>query len=197
MSLEAIIALLTTYKYLLLFPIVVVEGPIITVIAGFLSSLGQLNFFISYAIAVVGDVVGDCIYYALGFYGRQKFIERWGRFLGITLERVEKMDKHFEKHSGKTLIIGKLSHAVGSLVLVAAGMAKVPFWKFVWYNFIATLPKSLILLLIGFYFGETYAKINTYLDYTAIISTVLAVLSVIIYFAVKKISQKYGEADAD
>src|SRR3989338_6750213 len=140
MSLEAIIALLTTYKYLLLFPIVIVEGPIITVIAGFLSSLGQLNFFISYAIAVVGDVVGDCIYYALGFYGRQKFV---------------------------------------------------------WYNFIATLPKSLILLLIGFYFGETYAKINTYLDYTAIISTVLAVLSVIIYFAVKKISQKYGEADAD
>jgi len=99
MLLQQIILLLTAHKYLFLFPVVVVEGPIITVIAGFLSSLGFLNIFIAYAVIVVGDIVGDIMFYAIGYYGRQKFVNRWGRFLGITSERVERLEKHFEKHS--------------------------------------------------------------------------------------------------
>lgn len=192
MSFQQIIFLLTAYKYIFLFPVAVFEGPIITVIAGFLSSLGHLNVFIVYAVVVVADVVGDIVYYVLGYYGRQRFIERWGRFLGITMERVERLEKHFAQHSGKTLIIGKLSHAIGTVVLVAAGIANVPFWKFVWYNFIATLPKSLVILLIGFYFGKTYIKINTYLDYTAIGTIAITVIFIMIYFVMKKVSKKYA-----
>jgi membrane protein DedA with SNARE-associated domain len=197
MLFQQIILLLTAHKYLFLFPVVVVEGPIITVIAGFLSSLGLLNIFIAYAVVVGGDIVGDIMYYALGYYGRQRFVKRWGRFLGITLERVERLEKHFEKHSGKTLIIGKLSQGVGAVVLVAAGIARVPFRKFIWYNFIPTLPKSLILLLIGYYAGESYIKISSYLDYAAIGTVVAAVIFIVIYFMMRKVSKKYAGRDTN
>ncbi|MGA8848790.1 MAG: VTT domain-containing protein [Dehalococcoidia bacterium] len=197
MLLQQIILLLTTHKYLFLFPVAVVEGPIITVIAGFLSSLGLLNIFIAYAVVVVGDIVGDIMHYAFGYYGRQKFVKRWGRFLGITLERVEQLEKHFEKHTGKTLIIGKLSQVVGAVVLVAAGIARVPLRKFIWYNFISTLPKSLILLLIGYYSGESYVKISSYLDYTAIGTVVAAVIFIVIYFMIKNVSKKYVDKNTN
>jgi membrane protein DedA with SNARE-associated domain len=193
MSLQEIIILLIAHKYLFLFPFTVIEGPIVTVIAGFLSSLGYFNVFIAYGIIVIGDVAGDCLYYALGHYGGQRFVERWGRFFRVTRENVEKLENHFRNHSGKTLIIGKFTHAIGGVVLVAAGMAKMSLWKFIWYNFIATLPKSLILLLIGFYFGETYNKINRYLDYTAIGTIGLAIIFIGIYFIVKKVGKKYEE----
>jgi membrane-associated protein len=197
MVLQQIILLLTAHKYLFLFPVVVVEGPIITVIAGFLSSLGVFNIFIAYAVVVVGDIAGDVMYYAIGYYGRQRFVKRWGRFLGITLERVERLEKHFEKHTGKTLIIGKLSHGIGGVVLVAAGIARVPFRKFVWYNFIPTLPKSLILLLIGYYSGESYVRISSYLDYAAIGTTVAAVIFIVIYFMMRRVSKKYAGRDTN
>lgn len=197
MLLQQIILLLTAHKYLFLFPVVVVEGPIITVIAGFLSSLGLLNIFIAYAVVVVGDIVGDIMYYALGYYGRQRFVTRWGRFFGITSERVERLEKHFEKHSGKTLIIGKLSHGIGAVVLVAAGIARVPFRKFILYNFIPSLPKSLILLLIGYYAGESYIKISTLLDYTAIGTVVAAVIFIVVYFMMRKVSKKYADRDTN
>jgi membrane protein DedA with SNARE-associated domain len=158
MLLQQIIFLLTTHKYLFLFP-VVVEGPIITVIVGFLSSLGLLNIFIAYAVVVVVDIVGDTIYYELGYYGIQRSVNRWGRFLGITLEHVERLEKHFEKHSGKTLIIGKLSHGVGAVVLVAAGIARVPFRKFIWYNFIRSLPKSLIFYSVVIILEKPISKL--------------------------------------
>jgi membrane-associated protein len=197
MLFQQIILLLTAHKYLFLFPVVVVEGPIITVIAGFLSSLGLFNIFIAYAVVVVGDIVGDIIYYALGYYGGQRFVKRWGRFLGITLERVERLEKHFEKHSGKTLIIGKLSHGIGGVVLVAAGIARMPLRKLVLYDFIPTLPKSLILLLIGYYSGESYIKISSYLDYAAIGTVVAAVIFIVIYFMMRRLSKKYAGRDTN
>ena len=190
MSLEQIISLLTAYKYFLLFPIVVVEGPIVTVIAGFLVSIGRLDFFTSYLVIVLGDLVGDSMYYSFGYYGREKFVEKWGRFLGITEERVLNLEKHFEKHSGKTLVIGKLTHAVGGVLLVAAGMAKMPFWKFFIYNVISTLPKSLLILVVGFYFGKAYAQINSYFDYLALFFIGVVVIGGVIYFVLRVLKRR-------
>jgi len=190
MSFQEIIILLTAYKYFFLFPVVIVEGPIITVIAGFLSSLGILNIFIAYAVVVAGDIVGDSLYYSLGYYGRQEFIGRWGRFLWITPERVKHLEKHFKKHSGKTLMFGKLSHAIGGVVLVAAGASKMPFRKFIWYTFLPTLPKSLIFLLIGFYFGEAYRQIDGYFSYATLCIFFATILVAAVYFFSKKFKKK-------
>jgi len=52
-------SLLLTYKYLILIPLAVVEGPIITVIAGFLITLGYMNIFLVYLIVIAGDLAGD------------------------------------------------------------------------------------------------------------------------------------------
>ena len=63
LSFDQSILWLVHYKYLALFPLTRVEGPIITVIMGFFSSLGYINFFFAYAIIVVGDLVGDAFHY--------------------------------------------------------------------------------------------------------------------------------------
>ncbi|MFH1772988.1 MAG: DedA family protein [Patescibacteria group bacterium] len=195
MSFQQIILLLVTYKYILLFPIVVVEGPIITVIAGLLSSLGHLNIFIVYGVVVVGDLTGDTISYTLGRWGGARLIERWGHYVGLNIGHIQKFKNHFDKHTASTIIWGKLAYAMEMPFLIGAGMAKVPYRKFFLYTLIPTLPKSLLFLLIGFYFGESYSKINTYLDYTAIGTISLAILLTIVYFVMKNISKKHEEQD--
>jgi len=159
------ISWLTQYGYSILFPITIIEGPIITVIAGFLAAQGIFNIFAVYAVVVIGDVAGDAIYYGIGRWGGLKFINRWGRFIGLNAEKLTDLENHFASHSGKTLIFGKLSHAIGAPILVAAGIAKIPFLKFINFNFWATLPKSLLLVAIGYYFGQAYAQINKYINY--------------------------------
>src|SRR5450432_4605817 len=75
--------LLTQYKYLLLFPLAIVEGPIIAVIAGFLCINGFLNLFIVYPIIVAGDLIGDTICYFLGLWGVPGFIKKITGWLGL------------------------------------------------------------------------------------------------------------------
>jgi len=190
-SLAHIIAWMLAYGYFILFPLVVIEGPIVSILAGFIASMGHLNLFISFGVIIVADLIGDSMYYYIGYSGRKSFIKKWGKYIGINEKRVEQIEGHFKKHSAKTLIAGKLSQGVGAVILVAAGIAKMPFWEYLWYNFLATVPKSLILLLVGYYFGRAYVEFNNYLSYTTFIMIGLAILFVAAYFLIKKFAKKY------
>ena len=182
LSLDTAMQWLQHYRYLILFPGAIVEGPIITIIAGFFASLGYFNIFLAYGTIVLGDLTGDGLWYGLGgYFSRHRHIGRWGKFFGLTDERIQHLKKHFEKHSGKTLALGKLSHGIGTVFLVAAGAAKMPFWKFIYYNLLGTLVKSVFLILIGYYFGHALTKINSYLEFTADIF-ILAGLSLALGF---------------
>ena len=192
-SLDQIIGWLLVYKYFILFPVMVVEGPIITIIAGFLSSLELLNPFLVYAVVVAADLAGDFIYYAIGRWGRESFINKWGKYIGLSASKIIRLESHFEKHTRKTLIFGKISHAFGAPILVAAGVAKIPFWEFIWFNFLATLPKSLIFILIGYYFGQAYVRLDKYLDYLTIGAIVLAIIILISYYLYNRFRTKFDK----
>jgi len=179
---EQIIPWLTRYKYFAIFPLAFFEGPIITIIAGFLASLGYLNFLAAYLVIVAADGTSDLMYFWLGEKGGRKFIVRWGRYLGIAQKQAEALEKYFSRHGGRMLFLGKLSHGIGTVFLVAAGLAKMPFLKFIFYNTLATLLKSLALITIGFYFGQAFMTINAYLERIALISVGVAVLFGLIYF---------------
>lgn len=180
---------LLNYRYLILFPLIVIEGPITVITAGITSSLGFLNVFIVYVIAVAGDLTGDALYYSVGRFGRT-WLDRWGRFIGMPKERLEKMEAHFHEHGGKTLVAGKLSHAVGAIVLVSAGIARISFRKFIFFNFWATLPKTLVLLLLGYYFGNTFIHLKHYFDFAWLGTLFIVILLLAIYFILRTAGRK-------
>ncbi len=153
---------LVHFRYYILFPLMVVAGPIVTVVAGSLASVGVFNFFIALPIIIFADLVGDIIYYAFGRYGGRVFVKKWGRWIGLTESRIDRLESHFGNQGARTLIIGKLTQAVGGPILVAAGMAAMPLGDFIWYNFLATVPKTLFFLLIGFYFAQLYLRLSRY-----------------------------------
>jgi membrane protein DedA with SNARE-associated domain len=190
LSLSEIFQTIIEYRYLFLFPAAMIEGPIITVIAGFFASQGIMNVYIVYFVVVAGDITEDFLYFAFGRWGLNGIIGRWGKYIGITKEKIRKLEKHFDHHGAKTIFLGKLAHGVGTAVLVSAGASKISASKFFWYNLAATIPKSLILLLIGFYFGSAYAKIGKYFDYLAILGLVLAAVLILAYSAIVKYSKK-------
>jgi len=86
-SLQKIIGLLIAYKYAIIFPVAVIEGPAISIIAGYLGQSGYLNVFFVYVLIVLGDMFGDTIYYAIGRFGGLYFIKRWNHILNYTTRK--------------------------------------------------------------------------------------------------------------
>jgi membrane protein DedA with SNARE-associated domain len=194
-SLDTIFHWVSTYHYVILLPIAIIEGPIISVIAGFLVSLHQLNLWAAFGILVLGDAIGDVGLYSLGRWGKKSVIDRWGPRLGLTPKRMEKIEALFKKHAKKTLLFGKWGHAFGFPILVTAGAAKEPFGEFITVSLAGTIPKTLFLLLIGFYFGASYTLIDKYFTYAILgIVAVVAIAGVAYWYFSKTAKAYFDEA---
>ena len=190
-AVNEIFALLYSHGYFILFPLVVVEGPMVTIIAGFLASLGFLNPFIAYAVIVAGDLGGDVLYYCAGRWWLKSAFYKIIAFFKISMRRVKRTENALKSHRGEILFFGKLSHVIGVFILFIAGRAEIPFGEYVWFNFLATLPKSLILLSVGYFFGNTITNFSRALDYTVLGLFVLTIIFIGLYFGVTFISNKY------
>lgn len=189
-QLDLVIALLHQYGYVFLFLIATVEGPIIAILGGFFASQGFFNIYFVYLIAILGDLAGDSLYYGIGRFGRIPRVERIGNRLGISAHHLSTVEKYFERHAVKTLWYAKYTQT-GIVALPAAGAARMPFLQFLWYNMLATLPKSAVLVLIGYFFGYAYSQIDSYISKVSIVLFLLAIAGILFIRARNRTKKTY------
>ena len=170
---NAIIGLLETYKYFVLFPLAIIEGPILTVVAGFLVSLGLMNPYIVYPIVVVADALGDSLCYALGRFG-DPLVRRYGHWIGITPEKLIKAENYFKTHHLRSILLSKLVHGIGFVGIIAAGSLRVRYSKFALTAFVVSALQTLAFLILGIFFGFAYVAIEKYLSYFAAVVSLIA-----------------------
>jgi len=185
----SVLALLIQYKYLILFPIIVIEGPFATIVSGFLVSLGIFNVFIAYPIIILGDLASDSIFYFVGRFG-SKSINKWMLYFGVTEEKLEKAKIYFTDNSNKAIVASKFIHGVGISGLMAAGILKIPYYKYAKVCLITDILQFGALLAIGFFFGHAYNQITVYLDNYAKITSIIAVSVVLVVIIIYKFRKK-------
>lgn len=173
-SMTAIIALIEQYGYVIILPISIIEGPIITVLTGFLVSLGFFNAFIAFLVLLLGDILGDVVYYALGKWSNKGFVRRWGKYFFLKEDNVERLTDYFKTRGRGAIVFSKV-HAAGSAVLFSAGLGKMHFGAFLWYSFLGSVPKTLVLQAIGMYGGASFDVVNKYINTGAAVTTVIAI----------------------
>ncbi len=161
----SLIALILIYKYWILLALGIPEGPILSIIAGFLWRLGVLAFFPAYFALMAADIIGDVIWYHIGYHVGPRFIKRFGHLFSITDQNVAILEKLFHKHKDKVLIVSKMTggFGFGVVTLMTAGLVKIPFRRYFVLNFIGQFFWSGILMAIGYSFGHLFSAINTIL----------------------------------
>jgi membrane protein DedA with SNARE-associated domain len=172
--------LLLTYKYLIVIPLSIIEGPILTVICGFLVTLKVFNPFVIYVVVVLGDVVGDALVYYIGYSGK-----RFLKYFKITEEKLEKAKQYFNDNHKKAIVMSKMAHGIGFTGLVAAGASHVPYSRYFKTCAIISAIQSAILLTLGILFGHAYNQIGKYLNYYAAGVSVI-VLIALLFFIIRK-----------
>jgi len=172
-----IIQLLLTYKYIILIPLSILEGPIVAVLCGFLVTLKILNPLLVYAILVIGDIVGDGGIYYLGYSGK-----RFLKYFRVTDEKLEKAKIYFHENHKKAIVMSKLLHGIGFTGLMAAGASHVPYGKYFKTCALISVVQSFVMLMIGILFGHAYIQIGKYLDYYAAGTSVVVLIVLLIFF---------------
>ncbi len=179
---ETATLLLTKYGYFILFPLAAFEGPVISLIAGFLIHLGYFSFLPVLVILVLGDVIPDVIYYYIGRFGnRNRLIEKYGSRSDFVLNNFNLLEKLWRNHGKKTMLLSKLAYGLSTPLLISAGFVKMPLRRFISY----TLPISILLysftVSIGYFLGSSYQLAAKYIDFAEIIIAAILVIFVVVY----------------
>ena len=183
--LSQVAPLVSQYGYAVLFPIAVVEGPAVTLVAGALVASGQFDGLLVFAMLVAADLVGDALYYSLGRWGHTPFLERLEKRLALTQERFKPLEEGFRKHDWKFLLIGK-TQPFGSLILYFAGATRMPVLRYLSVNLLATVPKVLLFEGIGYFLGFGVAHSMKLIDWFSFVLFGIAAVLIYAYYRIRK-----------
>jgi membrane protein DedA with SNARE-associated domain len=127
---------------------------------GYLVAIGRLTLIGAFAAALAGGVVGGVLLYGIGLYGGRPLVVRYGRYVFIREKHLDEADRWFTRYGGLSVFVGRLLPIVRTYISLPAGVARMPFWRFVLYSVVGSLPWTLALLLAGRALGGRWHSIS-------------------------------------
>jgi membrane protein DedA with SNARE-associated domain len=155
------------------------------VVAGSLAAQGQMSWLAAGAVGVSGSVAGDVAGYSLGRVLSQEFLERRGRWIGLTPGARARIDRLFEQWGALTVVLSRsLLSFLSPAVNVLAGAGRYSLRRFVPLDVVERVLWTSAYLGLGYTLGvglEAAADSLSSLSGLLISLTVLAGLGVLVY----------------
>lgn len=162
----------------------IVPTQLVLPLAGFLVGEGRFSFPLVLAAATIGGVAGSVALYFPGLWlGEERlrqFIEKFGRYVFVYVEDLDKTSKMFERHGGKAVLIGHLVPGITALVSIPAGLKGMPLYgRFMFYTIIGSTLWNGILIGLGWVLGANYELVEKYapiIEYAVLAAVVLGIV---------------------
>jgi membrane protein DedA with SNARE-associated domain len=182
--LGAVAPVLDNYGYLAVAGLILVEnfgvpapGETILVAASVYAGTGRLSIVAVGVIAVLAAVAGNCIGYAIGYYGGHALALRFGRYVFLTSERLEKTERFFERRGGLVVVGARFLEGLRQAAGIIAGVAEMPWRSFLVFTTIGAVLWVALWAPLGYlaggHIGTIYADIVRYSRYLLIVLLVL------------------------
>lgn len=145
-----------------------IPSEVIMPLAGFLAGRGDMSLTLTILLGTLGSVIGTTIWYGIGlWFGEERlaaFARRHGRLLTLSPGDVAAAHGWFQRHGAMAVFFGRMIPAIRTLISVPAGMARMPFWKFLTYTVLGSALWTGVLTFAGLVLHENYALVADYVD---------------------------------
>jgi membrane protein DedA with SNARE-associated domain/membrane-associated phospholipid phosphatase len=163
-----------------------VPGESMVVIAGLLASRGVLELNYVIYIASLGAIAGDTVGYFIGRHFGEKFLTKYGKYFFLKKEHLDEAKEFFDKHGGKTVFLGRFMAWLRAFSPVIAGISKMHYPKFLFFNVAGGIAWATIFSLVGYFVGNSWDTIKTYLGRMGIFAFIGVITAIYIYFLFTK-----------
>ncbi len=176
-----------TWTYLILFMIIFSEtgfvvtpflpGDSLLFVIGALGASQALNFKLALLLLIIAAIAGNTVNYFIGrMLGHKLLAMKSSRF--FKKEYLYKTQAFYEKHGGKAIILSRFLPIIRTFAPFVAGLGKMNFAKFCFFNIIGGLAWVLLFMFAGLFFGNIPVVKNnfTYVIFGIIFVSVLPTL---------------------
>jgi membrane protein DedA with SNARE-associated domain len=180
--------LLDSYGYLAVGGLLFVEdfgvpapGETILIAAAVYAGAGQLNIVLVVLIGFLAALAGDNVGFAIGHFGGRALVLRWGRYVFLTKERLDKAEGFFTRHGGKVVTIARFVEGLRQANGIVAGLAKMPWRRFLAFNALGAALWVATWSAVGYLAGNNLTAIYEQLQgYELYLLAALGVLVVVL-----------------
>jgi membrane protein DedA with SNARE-associated domain len=130
--------------------------------AGYLVSLGRFSLIGAATAGAIGCNVGSTIAYLVAAYGGRPVFERWGAYVLIRHEELDRAEHFFARYGAVTVFIGRLLPVIRTFISFPAGLARMPMLKFQIYSFVGSWPWCFALAYAGMMLGARWNSDPTF-----------------------------------
>lgn len=167
---------------------------LILIPAGALIAKGEMAFFPVFFAGLLGSIAGALInYYLALFLGRRTvdfLVKKYGKFLFLNKENLERTDLFFREHGESTTFVGRLIPLARHLVSLPAGFARMNLAKFVFFTALGAGIWTAVLIFVGYFFGSGARPELKFITGILLILSLILLLAYYMKQRNKKISRK-------
>ena len=150
---------------------------IIMAFAGYIVWEGQLTLLGITLAGTLGCLTGSLIAYGIGAYGGRPLLERYGKYVLIRKNELDRGEQWFAKHGESAVFISRLLPVVRTYISFPAGIVRMDLRKFSVYTFLGSLPFCFAFAYAGVALGphwHSITRLSRYFNVAVIVG--LAVL---------------------
>jgi membrane protein DedA with SNARE-associated domain len=190
---DQILSLIGQYGYLVVFFGVMLEsigiplpGETILIAAGLLVHQGSLDPGETIVFGILGTTIGNQLGYWAGRQGGRPFVLQWGHYVGITLERLLRMEGFFARHGGKAVFLARFIPGLRAFGALVAGISRMHWWTFLFYNVLAGAVWATASILVGYLFSRSLVLAEEWMNLASVLLILLLVLTLVFYLVYRR-----------
>jgi membrane protein DedA with SNARE-associated domain len=157
-----------------------VPGETILILAAVYAGTGRLSVFLVGLIGFLAAITGDNIGFAIGHFGGRRLVERFGRYIFLTPERVDRATNWFERHGGKIVVVARFIEGLRQANGIIAGITGMHWLRFIAFNAVGAALWVAVWTCVGYFSGNNITSIY---DTASRYSTYIAIAFVLIVIA--------------
>jgi membrane protein DedA with SNARE-associated domain len=171
-----------------------IPSELIMPLAGFTVAQGKMDFTGAVVAGVVGTMLGAFPWYYIGKTVGEKRLftlaNKYGKWLGISGNDINKAARWFERHGSKAVFLCRLVPGVRTMISLPAGMSSMPLVPFTLYSTVGTTLWILLLTTAGYLLGENYSLVEVYMGPLSKVALGIILVAFIVWVGRRVLQQR-------
>ena len=140
----------------------VAPGETVVIAGGVIAGQGEIDLIPLIGLVWICAVLGDTTSFYIGHRLGRGFLERHGPRVKISHERLAQVESYFDRHGGKTILIGRFIGLVRALAPFIAGASGLAYRRFLPYSVVGTGLWSTTFCVLGYIFWRSFDRVAHY-----------------------------------
>ena len=170
-----------------------IPSEIVLPLAGFFVGSGNFTFWGALLASTVGATVGAIVLYGLGRWGGRALVVRYGRWLRVSEEDLNRAEGWFAKHGVLVVLGTRVVPGVRSVVSIPAGISRMPPVRFTVLTAFGSGVWNAVLIGAGYLLGANWDRVSGWVGAYSDVVLVAVIDGAILYPLIRHLHRRKRE----